>query len=114
MQGGEIFVPKIPSARIADLALAIAPEVPIRVVGIRPGEKLHEVMCPGDDSHLTLEFADHYVITPSIQFVQPIAYRRNALGESGHPVPAGFEYNSGTNPWFLTVDELKTLVAACV
>jgi UDP-N-acetylglucosamine 4,6-dehydratase len=93
--------------------MAIAPQTSTRVVGVRPGEKLHEVMCPADDSHLTLEFVDHYVITPSIQFIQPVAYRRNALGESGESVPDGFEYNSGTNPWFLTVDELRKLVTAC-
>ena len=113
MHGGEIFVPKIPSARIADLAAAIAPRLPTRVVGIRPGEKLHEVMCPRDDSHLALEFQDHYVITPSIQFIQPVAYRRNAQGEAGGPVPDGFEYSSGTNPWVLSVEELTKLVASC-
>jgi UDP-N-acetylglucosamine 4,6-dehydratase len=83
------------------------------VVGIRPGEKLHEVMCPRDDSHLALEFQDHYVITPSIQFIQPVAYRRNAQGEAGGPVPDGFEYSSGTNPWVLSVEELTKLVASC-
>src|SRR6266480_2190425 len=72
MQGGEIFVPKIPSARITDVALAMAPGASLKVVGIRPGEKLHEVMCPKDDSHLTLEFADHYVIRPTIQFSIPV------------------------------------------
>ena len=60
MHGGEIFVPKIPSVKVVDLARAMAPGLPHRIVGIRPGEKLHEVMCPADDSHLTLEFADHY------------------------------------------------------
>ena len=64
MHGGEIFVPKIPSVRIVDLATAMAPELPHKIVGIRPGEKLHEVMCPADDSHLTLEFDDHFVIQP--------------------------------------------------
>ena len=66
MHGGEIFVPKIPSSRITDLAEAIAPGLPHKVVGIRPGEKLHEIMCPRDDYHLTLEFPGHYVIKPSI------------------------------------------------
>src|ERR1700688_261723 len=68
MHGGEIFVPKIPSIKIVDLATAMAPQLPQRIVGIRPGEKLHEIMCPADDSHLTLEFADHFVIKPTITF----------------------------------------------
>src|SRR5476649_1542576 len=68
MHGGEIFVPKIPSVKVVDLARAMAPDLPYQIIGIRPGEKLHEVMCPCDDSHLTLEFADHYVIKPTIQF----------------------------------------------
>jgi UDP-N-acetylglucosamine 4,6-dehydratase len=109
MHGGEIFVPKIPSAKILDLAESIAPGMPTTVVGIRPGEKLHEVMCPLDDSHLTLEFADHYVIRPTIQFSSPVDHSVNALGESGTSVPDGFEYNSGSNPRFLSVIELRNL-----
>jgi UDP-N-acetylglucosamine 4,6-dehydratase len=108
MYGGEIFVPKIPSIRITDLARAMAPDLPTRIVGIRPGEKLHEVMCPADDSHLTLEFADHYVLRPTIKFHHAnIDYTVNAEGESGKPVPVGFEYNSGTNDHFLTVAEIN-------
>lgn len=110
MQGGEIFVPKIPSMRIVDLAEGIAPGVPTKVIGIRPGEKLHETMCPTDDSHLTLEFADHYVIQPTITFVEAIDYSVNAAGEKGAPVAQGFEYNSGTNPDFLTIEELRGLL----
>ena len=64
MQGGEIFVPKIASIRITELAEAMAPNLPIKIIGIRPGEKIHEIMCPADDSHLTVEFDDHFVITP--------------------------------------------------
>jgi UDP-N-acetylglucosamine 4,6-dehydratase/5-epimerase len=109
MHGGEIFVPKIPSMRITDLAEAIAPGMPTKVIGIRPGEKLHEVMCPADDSHLTLEFSDHFVIRPTIQFTRPTDHARNALNEQGEPVPEGFEYNSGTNSRFLTVGELRKL-----
>ena len=108
MYGGEIFVPKIPSVRILDLAKAMAPDLPTKVVGIRPGEKLHEVMCPADDSHLTLEFEDHYVIKPTIKFHhREVDYAKNAAGESGNPVPFQFEYQSGTNEWFLDVDEIK-------
>lgn len=110
MHGGEIFVPKIPSATILDLASAIAPELPTRLVGIRPGEKLHEVMCPRDDSHLTLEFAEHFVITPTISFVDHPDFGRNASGEDGVPVADGFEYSSGNNPHFLTVAEIRELL----
>jgi UDP-N-acetylglucosamine 4,6-dehydratase/5-epimerase len=107
MWGGEIFVPKIPSIRITDLAAAMAPGMPTKVVGIRPGEKLHEIMCPADDSHLTLEFADHYVLRPTIKFHHAeVDYTLNAAGETGRTVGMGFEYNSGTNPHFLSVGEL--------
>ena len=109
MHGGEIFVPKIPSVRVVDLASALAPGMLQRVVGIRPGEKLHEVMCPGDDSHLTLEFVDHYVIKPSIQFSGVADFSVNRLGERGRPVEEGFEYQSGRNPRFLTIEEIVAL-----
>lgn len=108
MHGGEIFVPKIPSVRIIDLARAMSPDLELREIGIRPGEKLHEVMCPMDDCHLTLEFKDHYVIRPSIIFnSRSNNFETNELGESGTPVPRGFEYNSGNNPRFLNIEEIK-------
>lgn len=107
MHGGELFVPKIPSIRIVDLARAMAPTLPQKIIGIRPGEKLHEVMCPGDDSHLTLEFDNHYVIRPTIQFTYHVDYSSNRLNEMGKPVEQGFEYNSGRNPHFLTIDEIN-------
>lgn len=110
MQGGEIFIPKIPSSKITDLAEAIAPGMVQKVIGIRPGEKLHEIMCPADDSHLTLEFKDHFVIQPTITFMAPTDYTINRLGEKGTPVPQGFEYNSGTNSHFLTVEELREMI----
>jgi len=116
MHGGEIFVPKIPSMRIMDLAESLAPGVPTQVKGIRPGEKLHEIMCPADDSHLTLEFADHYVIRPSIEFWSTAkflhrnqSYHVNKLGEKGREVPQDFSYNSGENEHFLTVEELRAV-----
>ncbi len=110
MQGGEIFVPKIPSMRITDLAKSIAPDMPTKIVGVRPGEKLHEIMCPADDSHLTIEFDDHYVIRPSINFHSSSNnFLTNNLGEKGAPVAQGFEYNSGKNSRFLTVEELRTM-----
>jgi UDP-N-acetylglucosamine 4,6-dehydratase len=111
MQGGELFVPKIPSARITDLASAVAPGAPTRVIGIRPGEKLHEMMCPRDDAHLTLEFSDHYVVRPAITFSTPVNQQVNALGEHGKPVPPDFEYGSERNPHFLSVEDLRRLVA---
>lgn len=113
MQGGEIFVPRIPSVRIVDLAEAMAPGLPLEMIGIRPGEKLHEIMCPRDDSHLTLAFGDHFVIRPTIRFhSREMAYETNALGETGAAVPEGFEYESGSNPHFLTVSELRHLNGA--
>ena len=108
MDGGEIFVPKIPSVRIVDLAEAMAPDLPIKIIGIRPGEKLHEIMCPADDSHLTLEFDDYFIISPSITFYsRKTDFTENATGEKGRLVAQGFEYNSGTNKHFLDVSEIK-------
>jgi len=107
MYGGEVFVPKIPSVKVIDVARAMAPELQHRVVGIRPGEKLHEIMCPADDSHLTLEFADHYLIRPTIQFVRPVDFTTNRLGETARPVPQDFEYHSGRNPHFLTIEQIR-------
>lgn len=108
MSGGEIFVPMIPSVRIPDLAAAMAPNLPTRVIGIRPGEKLHEVMCPTDDSHLTLRFRDHFVIKPTIKFFRrDVDYLTNQIGEHGEAVSDGFEYNSGRNEHFLDVPEIR-------
>lgn len=109
MHGGEIFVPQIPSMKIMDLVESLAPEMPIKIIGIRPGEKLHEVMCPADYAHLTLEFNDHYVIKPTISYVGQVNYEMNAIGEKGIPVEQDFEYNSGTNKHFLTVKELREM-----
>ncbi|MCF2948138.1 UDP-N-acetylglucosamine 4,6-dehydratase (inverting) [Paraglaciecola aquimarina] len=110
MQGGEIFVPKIPSIRILDLVESISGKREYKLVGIRPGEKLHEVMVPEEMAHHSLEFDDHYVITPAIKFFDKnINYKKNKLGELGEEVADKFEYHSGTNPHFLTVEELKQL-----
>ena len=79
MQGGEIFIPKIPSIYITELAKALAPDLGHKIVGVRPGEKLHEIMCPADDSHLTLEFEDHFVICPTIQFAHQSDFKMNKL-----------------------------------
>jgi UDP-N-acetylglucosamine 4,6-dehydratase/5-epimerase len=108
MQGGEIFVPKIPSVKIVDLAEAYAPGMPIDIIGIRPGEKLHEIMCPSDDSHLTVEFSDHYVLCPTIKFFnREHDYTLNNISETGSPVSSGYEYNSGNNHHFLSVREIS-------
>ncbi len=106
MHGGEIFVPKIPSVRVVDLARAMAPNLPQKIVGIRPGEKMHEVMCPADDAHLTLEFHDHYVIKPTIQFSSIVDFTANKLGETGKRVEPGFEFHSGRNSRYLDIQEI--------
>jgi len=110
MYGGEIFIPKIPSMYMTELAKAIAPNLPHKIIGIRPGEKLHEIMCPADDSHLTLEFDDHFVIKPTIQFTDMSDFSINRLGEKGVPVEQGFEYNSGNNSEWLTHKELLEMI----
>jgi len=109
MQGGEIFVPKIPSIKIVDLASFMAPNAKQEIIGIRPGEKLHEIMCPADDSHLTYEFDDHFVIGPTITFTRRRAYDKNILGETGKKVQQGFEYNSGNNDKWLEKEEFLKL-----
>ncbi|HAT41319.1 MAG TPA: UDP-N-acetylglucosamine 4,6-dehydratase (inverting) [Rheinheimera sp.] len=115
MLGGEIFVPKIPSIRIVDLAKSIAPHLPVKEVGIRPGEKLHEMMCPGDMSYNTYEYDDHYVIAPSIQFSnRSNDFTVNAIDERGKLVQPGFEYVSDKNPHFLTVDEIDAFNKAAM
>ena len=107
MLGGEIFVPKIPSMRIVDLAKAMAPDLPIKIVGIRPGEKLHEIMCPSDDSYHTFEYGDHFVIAPAIIFSsRSNDFTINALNETGKQVAHGYEYNSLNNECFLSTQEL--------
>ena len=101
-------MPKIPSVRIVDLATAMASNLKQEIIGIRPGEKLHETMCPEDDSHLTLEFHDHYVIKPSIRFVDiEMDYTVNGVGEQGQEIERGFEYNSGTNEDFLGIEQIR-------
>ena len=110
MHGGEVFIPKIPSIRVIDLAKSMAPNLPIEIIGIRPGEKLHEVMCPKDDSHLTLEFPEHFIIKPSFSFDDiNIDYSCTLLGENGIQVESGFEYNSENNHHFLSVKEIKAI-----
>ncbi len=105
MAGGELFVRKIPSMNIMDVARAVAPECKTKIIGIRPGEKLHEVMIPIDDSRRTIEFEDYYVIQPYSMF-----RKYNFENSAGKLVPEDFEYNSYTNPWKLTEDELRDII----
>ena len=110
MQGGEIFVPKIPSMKITDLAKAIAPDASHKIVGIRPGEKLHEIMCPPESAHQTLEFQNHYVIQPTIQFAHKVDFHKNPLGEEGVAMPDGFQYSSDQNSEWLTKEQLLEML----
>jgi len=103
MQGGEIFVPKIPSMKIVDLARAMCPECKLKEIGIRPGEKLHEVMITRDDR--CVEFNDHFVIKPTINFNFNADYTKNAIGEKGIEKEIGFEYSSDKNDWWLSGEE---------
>ena len=107
MQGGEIFVPKIPSMKIVDLAKAMCPNCKLKEVGIRPGEKLHEVMITSDDR--VVEFDDHFVIKPTINFSFEADYSTNNLKEVGKELKLGFEYNSGNNTEWLTKEEFLKL-----
>jgi UDP-N-acetylglucosamine 4,6-dehydratase len=102
MVGGELFVPKLPSMNIMDLAKVIAPECKTKIIGIRPGEKLHELMITKDDAHHTLEFKDHYMIQPDFRF-----WKRRYKLNKGKPVQEGFEYSSGNNPWQLTEETMR-------
>ena len=111
MRGGEIFVPKIPSIKITDLATAISDKIKIKYTKIRPGEKIHETMCPVDDAHLTIEFKDHYVISPTIIFeTKTKRYTKNNLNESGKYVKKDFSYNSLNNKKFMTIKEIKKFI----
>jgi len=112
MWGGEIFVPKIPSYRILDVAKAIAPDAAIENVGIRPGEKLHEEMITKTDSLSSIEFEDYFVILPSLPQWDVEEFRAKSGPSPGTPCSPEFSYDSGTNEHFLTVDELRELIAA--
>ena len=109
MAGGEIFVPKIPSTSIMDIARAVAPECANRVVGIRPGEKLHECMIPEDEARQTREFEDHFVIRSDALRAADAA----DSSDQGSTCPESFYYASNTNDDWLTVDELRTMIQAC-
>jgi len=105
MVGGELFVPKIPSMNIMDLAATIAPECETRIIGIRPGEKIHELMIPRDEARRTLEFDNYYVIQPEFKF-----WSQRSSGNGGRPVSDDFEYSSENNPWRLTIEEMREII----
>lgn len=104
-QGGEIFVPKIPSIRMPELASAVAPECTQETIGIRPGEKIHEVMVGADDSRNVLEADEHYILLPQHLFPKRLESYAGARKCS-----EDFEYSSGTNPWFLNVEEIRRML----
>lgn len=107
MHGGEIFVPKIPSMNIMDVAKAVAPECKAEIIGIRPGEKLHEIMITPDDSWNTVEFDDHYVIQPATSWWDKASYLRET---GGRPVAEGFQYSSDRNAEWMSCDQLRDLL----
>ena len=112
MVGGELFVPKTPSIRIVDLVKALDKNIRHHIIGIRPGEKIHEVLCPEDSVRDTIEFKDYYLIRPSTHFSKGITnnYKINKKKEKGKLVKENFVYNSNTNSHFLSVKELEKLI----
>ncbi len=107
MHGGEIFIPKIPSMKMTELAKALSSSLPHKIIGIRPGEKMHEVMITADDR--VIEFKNYYVITPTIQFTHIVDYNKNTLNEEGKDIGIGFEYNSLNNTEWLTNEEFLVM-----
>jgi UDP-N-acetylglucosamine 4,6-dehydratase/5-epimerase len=105
MRGGEVFVPKIPSTRVIDLAKAIAPQAELEVIGIRPGEKLHEVLIHEDEARVTVEMDDMFVVQPTIEL-----WFGREWQERGRPLPEGFRYASDTNPQWLDMDQIRGIV----
>ena len=107
-KGGEIFVPKIPSYRILDIAQAIGPECEHLIIGLRPGEKIHEEMITQSDGFNTVDLGEYFAILPSTGGLSESSYIKN---QGVKPVQPGFAYNSGNNPEFLNVDKLRQLIA---
>ena len=110
MWGGELFIPKIPSYRILDVAKAIAPDAKLKIIGIRPGEKLHEEMITETDAINCVEFEKYYVVLPSIELWDKKDFIENSNNCIGRDCHDGFSYNSGKNETFLTIEELKSLI----
>eukprot|EP00033_Pygsuia_biforma_P000866 GCRY01001005.1.p1 GENE.GCRY01001005.1~~GCRY01001005.1.p1 ORF type:complete len:348 (-),score=49.96 GCRY01001005.1:630-1673(-) len=109
MQGGEIFIPKIPSYKILDVAQAVAPEAEVKIVGIRPGEKLHEIMVPVDEARNTVEYQSYFVIQPSFPWWEARKKKMTEVCGKGTAVPEGFSYSSDNNTEWLSVDELSQI-----
>lgn len=109
MHGGEIFIPKIPSAKITDLAKSMKSDIKFKFTGIRPGEKIHEELCSKNDSSNTIEFKNFYLITPSLTFKNKINFKKTMLNEIGNYVKNNFEYNSFNNPHKLSILDLKKI-----
>jgi UDP-N-acetylglucosamine 4,6-dehydratase len=109
MQGGEIFVPKLPSMRLMDLAQAVAPECKIEFIGIRPGEKLHETLISEDEARRTIESEDNFVVQPYSMAVSA-ATAKEDMSRSGNPVAHDFQYVSNNNSDWMSIDELKTII----
>ncbi|MFK7935392.1 MAG: UDP-N-acetylglucosamine 4,6-dehydratase (inverting) [Saprospiraceae bacterium] len=111
--GGEIFVSKLPSYRLVDVATAIAPDCEQRVIGIRPGEKLHEEMITSADSFNTIELEQHYIICPTnlnYQNIDKNTYLSHYENFAARPVPVGFSYNSGENTEWMNIEDIRTLI----
>lgn len=106
MKGGEIFVPKIPSMKITDLAKVIAPKAKRKVIGIRPGEKLHEVLLTADEAKHSVEFDNYFIVEPEFPF-----WRASKNGQGGKSLPEGFNYSSDNNSQWLSTDDLKNILA---
>jgi len=107
MEGGEVFVPKIPSTRILDIAHAVAPQCKTKIVGIRPGEKLHECMIPADDAMQTIEFDDHFIIEPSFRSWTDL---KPHYTDQGTRCVEGFSYASDNNSDWLTIEQLRSMI----
>jgi UDP-N-acetylglucosamine 4,6-dehydratase len=107
MRGGEVFIPRIPSMKIVDLANAIAPHAELEVIGIRPGEKLHEVLIHEDEARSTIELEDMFVVQPTLE-----TWFGREWQQRGRPLPEGFRYSSESNPQWLDVEQIRTIVAA--
>lgn len=110
MRGGEIFIPKLPSMKIFDLAEAINPQAKKEIIGIRPGEKIHEVLCPKDESSNVIEFKNYYIIKPSISFAKKVNFLKSSENEIGKEVDENFEYNSLNNTNYLSIPKLIKIV----
>ena len=109
MHGGEIFIPKIPSAKITDLAKSMKSDIKFKFTGIRPGEKIHEELCSKNDSSNTIEFKNFYLITPSLTFKNKVNFKKTMLNEIGNYVKNNFEYNSFNNPHKLSISNLEKM-----